>query len=209
MEKMNIEYGLVGMPMAEQGKQGGKCCGSCCDYRRAVIIICTISLFLNLSNFIQPPDLSSIDASISYEDVKGIVDNYSTYLFAVSVLSVANNIVGLIGAITFNFWMVALCAGCSILNLILSVVGNWLVLEDTVDLVKSHVDENVQVDWDTVDTFMNIYIGVVIAITVISSLVCTYPVFFLAGEIKKGIMTKETYPREEFSCCCTSHRHKY
>ena len=29
-------------PMYQQEKQGARCCGFCCDYRRAVIIICIL-----------------------------------------------------------------------------------------------------------------------------------------------------------------------
>jgi heme/copper-type cytochrome/quinol oxidase subunit 2 len=37
---------------------------------------------------------------------------------------------------------------------------------------------------------------------VITALI-VYPHVGLMMEIKKGIMSKETYPREAFSCCCT------
>ena len=42
------------------------------------------------------------------------------------------------------------------------------------------------------------------------STVCTalflYPHIGFIMEVKKGIMTRETYPREEFSCCCVTAR---
>ena len=43
-------------------------------------------------------------------------------------------------------------------------------------------------------------VGVIIAI-IVSGLII-YPTIGLIVEIKKGIMSKETYPREAYSCCC-------
>ena len=33
-----------------------------------------------------------------------------------------------------------------------------------------------------------------------------YPHIGFIMEVKKGIMTRDTYPREEFSCCCVAAR---
>ena len=33
-----------------------------------------------------------------------------------------------------------------------------------------------------------------------------YPHIGFILEVKKGIMTRDTYPREEFSCCCVTAR---
>jgi hypothetical protein len=36
-----------------------------------------------------------------------------------------------------------------------------------------------------------------------------YPFIFLIKEIKNGIMSYDTYPREEYSCCCVNLRRRY
>ena len=49
-------------------------------------------------------------------------------------------------------------------------------------------------------------VGTVIGIivwAVLFSLLAMYPAIFLIKEIKAGIMTPETYPREAHSCCCS------
>lgn len=42
-----------------------------------------------------------------------------------------------------------------------------------------------------------------IVLTGLVTLLYVYPHMGLMNEIKQGIMSPETYPREEFSCCCT------
>ena len=45
-------------------------------------------------------------------------------------------------------------------------------------------------------------VAILIFIDVIKYGVFVYPVVGLISEIKRGIMRKETYPREAYSCCC-------
>jgi hypothetical protein len=50
-------------------------------------------------------------------------------------------------------------------------------------------------------------VGVGAIISVIYTAILIYPHIGFILEVKKGIMTKETYAREEFSCCCVSNRY--
>mmetsp|Transcript_18958 Transcript_18958/g.46954 ORF Transcript_18958/g.46954 Transcript_18958/m.46954 type:complete len:84 (+) Transcript_18958:1601-1852(+) len=59
---------------------------------------------------------------------------------------------------------------------------------------------------DELESSFNTYMIMNYVITAILTLLWVYPSVFLSVEIKKGIMTKETYPREEMSCCCVSKR---
>merc|ERR1711935_325530 len=45
-------------------------------------------------------------------------------------------------------------------------------------------------------------IGTIIVLVLYTAL-AMYPAVFLIKEIKAGIMTEETYPREAYSCCCS------
>ena len=45
-------------------------------------------------------------------------------------------------------------------------------------------------------------VAIIIIIDVIKYGVFVYPVVGLISEIKRGVMSKETYPREAYSCCC-------
>lgn len=53
-----------------------------------------------------------------------------------------------------------------------------------------------------IETGLNTYLTVTYALGAVLTALWVYPSVFLAVEIKKGIMTKQTYPREEMSCCC-------
>jgi len=41
-------------------------------------------------------------------------------------------------------------------------------------------------------------------IIIIENVISIYPVVGLISEIKSGIMSKETYPREAYNCCCVA-----
>lgn len=45
--------------------------------------------------------------------------------------------------------------------------------------------------------------GIVFGLIII--VLFAYPHIMFIIEVKKGILTKETYPREEFSCCCVAN----
>eukprot|EP00980_Cylindrotheca_fusiformis_P029260 scaffold22779_cov137-Cylindrotheca_fusiformis.AAC.2 len=223
----------IATPMVQQEKQGGKCCGgwyvvckggtmqlsemsfphelrflpnnNSCDYRRAVIVLCIVSLVFAIVSIINP-SISSTDPNV-YPELKEISDKYGTTLLVVAVIHIVMTIVALVGAVIFNFWMVALYAVWSILNLILTIVFQYLLVSESFDWIESQLDDDTfNGDWDAVESALNIYMYVIFALTAVFTLLWTYPSVFLAVEMKKGIMTKETYPREEFSCCCTSSR---
>eukprot|EP00980_Cylindrotheca_fusiformis_P028707 scaffold22639_cov105-Cylindrotheca_fusiformis.AAC.1 len=213
-------------PMVEQEKQGGKCCGGW--YVHVVFELPEsrpfsshelIPIFAATTNvaaitdvqslfsaFIVSPSVSTTDPN-DYQELKEISDKYGKPLVVISIIHIIMTIVALVGAIIFNFWMVALYAVWSILNLALTIVFEWLLVSKSFDWIDTQVDDDAfNRNWDDVESALNIYMYIVFALTIIFTLLWTYPSFFLAAEIKKGIMTKETYPREEFSCCCTSPR---
>eukprot|EP00525_Craspedostauros_australis_P001667 CAMPEP_0198108982 /NCGR_PEP_ID=MMETSP1442-20131203/994_1 /TAXON_ID= /ORGANISM="Craspedostauros australis, Strain CCMP3328" /LENGTH=121 /DNA_ID=CAMNT_0043764415 /DNA_START=93 /DNA_END=455 /DNA_ORIENTATION=- len=44
--------GIDNIPMHDQPKMGAKCCGCCCDFRRAVIVVMIISMVLSFLTFL-------------------------------------------------------------------------------------------------------------------------------------------------------------
>lgn len=61
-------------------------------------------------------------------------------------------------------------------------------------------------DQDDLERFFRIFLIIGYAIGAIFTALFVYPSFCFVREVRNGIMTKETYPREEHSCCCTSSR---
>ncbi|CAJ1934362.1 unnamed protein product [Cylindrotheca closterium] len=195
------------VPMREQAKQGGRCCGGCCDYRRAVIVLCIISLIFTIIGLVNPA-LNRAFQSEAYPELEQIVNDHNTSLLAIGIVHIIMTVVALVGAIIFNFFMVALYVLWSILNLIISIVLQHQMFEELLDWVETQTDDEA---WSTnnqdeLETAFNTYMIVNYVLTAIFTLLWVYPSVFLSVEIKKGIMTKETYPREEMSCCCVGNR---
>ena len=56
--------------------------------------------------------------------------------------------------------------------------------------------------WEIAFTIVLYGVGMNIVYTNLTYVIFAYPVVGLISEIKSGIMSKETYPREAYSCCC-------
>mmetsp|Transcript_18963 Transcript_18963/g.46967 ORF Transcript_18963/g.46967 Transcript_18963/m.46967 type:complete len:128 (+) Transcript_18963:1476-1859(+) len=124
------------------------------------------------------------------------------------IVHIIMTVIALVGAVIFNFFMVAIYVFWSILNLIISIVLQQQMVGELLDWVEKQTDD---ASWsasnqDELESSFNTYMIMNYVITAILTLLWVYPSVFLSVEIKKGIMTKETYPREEMSCCCVANR---
>ena len=94
--------------MADQPKQGGKCCGSCCDYRKAVIILAIISIILNTVGLELSginPDYQ-IDEDELNQELNTLTDDYNDSQKIFAYVSYATAFLSLLGAIMYNKYMV-------------------------------------------------------------------------------------------------------
>ena len=78
---------------------------------------------------------------------------------------------------------------------------------ELLDWVETQTDDG---NWSTsnqeeLELAFNTYMIISYVLTAVLTVLWVYPSVFLSIEIKKGIMTKETYPREEMSCCCVGN----
>jgi hypothetical protein len=94
------------IPMAQQPKQGGKCCGACCDYRRAVIVLSAISILFTVITLISGPRDLKVDDDDLAQDIEEIQDEYKTGTLIMSIFSLIMAVVSLVGAIQFNQYLV-------------------------------------------------------------------------------------------------------
>lgn len=90
-----------------QEKQGGKFCGCCCDYRRAVIILGCVTLTMGLMDLIFY--IGNIDESSPvYDDdelnneLNSLNDNYRTLYILLEAMAVVFGAVSIMGAWTFS-----------------------------------------------------------------------------------------------------------
>jgi hypothetical protein len=195
------------VPMHQQEKQGGKCCGGCCDYRRAVIVLCIVSLVFSVIGIINPALDSSFEDA-AYPELSKIISDHSTDLLIMGIVHIVMTLVALVGALIFNFYMVALYVLWSILYLIVSIILEKQMVDEMLDWIDTQYTDDVWsgTDRDALETGINTYMIITYVITALFTALWVYPSVFLSVEIKKGIMTKETYPREEMSCCCVAKR---
>jgi len=178
-----------------------------CDYRRAVIVLCIISLVFSVIGIINP-SLNQAYQDQEYPELEQIVKDHSTNLLIMGIVHIIMTVIALVGAVIFNFFMVAIYVFWSILNLIISIVLQQQMVGELLDWVEKQTDD---ASWsasnqDELESSFNTYMIMNYVITAILTLLWVYPSVFLSVEIKKGIMTKETYPREEMSCCCVANR---
>ena len=158
-------------------KLGHRCCGCCCDTRRAVIIlniITAVLYFLWMGVWIEAvnnPGIEGIDDDQLEQD---IVDSYKWSLI-INGVGVAFSIAAIIGASLYNIWLVLLGVLWIVTDVILSFMYTDAVAK---------------------------YHGMFIAWILVWAGLMLYPHVAFIYEVKKGIMTRDTYPREQFSCCC-------
>lgn len=91
-----------------QEKQGGKFCGYCCDYRRAVIIIGTVTVFMGLLDLIfrignaveayQPP----FDDDALVDELIRLNDMYRIAYILLEAMAVVFGSVSIMGAMNFS-----------------------------------------------------------------------------------------------------------
>jgi large-conductance mechanosensitive channel len=199
----------MAVPMTQQPKQGGKCCGSCCDYRRAVIIISAISVLFTIISLARgEPEVQVEDDDLAKQFV-AIQDDYKTNFLVLNIFSLIMALVSIVGAVQFNQHMIGLNVLYVIIEFILEVVYGSKVVNEVLDAFdESNYGDTDDIfteeDQDAVERLFRY--GMVMSYVILGFITAfwIYPSVMLITEIRSKVMSRETYPREEFSCCCVS-----
>jgi hypothetical protein len=152
------------------GRRAHLCCGSCCDTRRATIIVNIINITSSIFGLVGIGMLTSSSFADQFDDdaVKSelaVATSSAWVIYLLACLSIVCGGLGIYGAKEYKGWMVLVSGVWYAINAVLSVLGG------------------------------------AIGGAVMSGLFA-YPHFVFYQEMKKGIMTKENYPNEKYSCCC-------
>jgi hypothetical protein len=157
-----------------------RCCGGCCDVRRAVVVVNLIQLcFLAFSvvglSFMtymnrHPGAYSDLDGNgITDDEITQFYNELNSvnfiYVWIHTAISIIATVGGIYGAIQYQYVPVLFCGSMYFINAILALIM-----------------------FDVGGFVYNIFFA--------------YPHYFLFQEIRAGIMTKENYPNIEYSCCC-------
>jgi len=180
-----------GVPIYEQEKQGAKCCGCCCDYRRAVIVINIIFIIIGVMNILGTITNSQIIRNGQDFNDDAVEDKLKDMNVLNSIfigLGLAASIASLVGAVSYNIYLVAV-----------NVV--WMMIQYIASIIITEKSLNSMEDVTGKDYATPIpYYVVQLIITILF----IYPHVGFINEVKSGIMSRETYPREEYSCCCVN-----
>jgi hypothetical protein len=108
-------------------KEGHKCCGGCCDMRRAVIIVNLINAFFLVLGILAMLTLTKIDPDDYTDDeVEAAVSNVDkasvTVVIVISLCKLGLNLLGVYGAITYNIYMVGASFAVYVLEAAMSLV---------------------------------------------------------------------------------------
>jgi len=163
-----------------QSKLGHKCCGCCCDTRRAVIIVeIVFGIFINILNIIfviSGMGVEVVGDPYLEEDIKNAL-KISAVFYG---LGIGVAVFVMFGARIYNIWIVAIGLIWNIVQTICAIAINSQVFRDH-------------------DLTYPAYLAV---IEVVIVLLIIYPKAMFIYEVHSGIMSPETYDREEQSCCC-------
>eukprot|EP00339_Tiarina_fusa_P019986 CAMPEP_0117028252 /NCGR_PEP_ID=MMETSP0472-20121206/20559_1 /TAXON_ID=693140 ORGANISM="Tiarina fusus, Strain LIS" /NCGR_SAMPLE_ID=MMETSP0472 /ASSEMBLY_ACC=CAM_ASM_000603 /LENGTH=177 /DNA_ID=CAMNT_0004735689 /DNA_START=50 /DNA_END=583 /DNA_ORIENTATION=+ len=168
--KISIEDEMGGVRMA--GKEGHKCCGCCCDTRRAVItvnaIMCTMILLGTIFLFAGIELMEAAAADADDDEVKEAGEQLQQIplglLVVVNLVLVALFAAGIKGAVDYNPRLVKCAAFAYVGKFILDLFGGNIAAAVT-------------------DAFF------------------AYPHFFFLKEMSENVMTPENYPNEAHCCC--------
>jgi hypothetical protein len=176
---------VVAEPVTTGEKLGGKCCGCCCDYRRAVIVMAIIGIVFNSIYLIIFATGSAVGGAYAANATDDI---------AMEEMAIVSGITGLyaigyaVGVCFFVFQLFAALkySKCMLITvLVFDVISLAFGLANAVETSLTSAD---------------MAAGIIIILVFFALEI--YPTVGLLLEIQKGIMSAETYPREAYSCCC-------
>jgi hypothetical protein len=182
-------------PIDSQTRQGSTCCGCCCDYRRAVIIVNIFLIVVGSITMVQYSRGAQAMGQNYDLDDDGLVDIVEdTYRQQAILLGVGvfASIVALIGAMRYNIYMV----GFNVLYIIVNFIAGIILTNKAFNTLEEDYlgDENIRFP-----------IG---QFAIQGAILCLfiYPHIGFIFEVRAGILSAETYIREQFSCCCIAQR---
>jgi hypothetical protein len=153
--------------------------------RRATIMVNVLFIVFAIIDIIVVIVFAASARNSSNADIKseyGSIKKYIAGTIIVQVITIVLSTGAIFGAIKFWSWPV-------VLNIIYMIIG-WIVT--TIYTVKAgHQDTGYRV---------NIPAAVITSLIIAAAFI--YPQVMFVREVRVGIMTKETYINEEYSCCC-------
>ena len=107
-------------------------------------------------------------------------------------ISLLINVVAIIGAFQYNSYLVAFAIVWHVANYVFSTT----ISISTVALIEENF-----ANFDAGNPVPSVILEGIVSVVVI------YPHIGFVYEVRNGILSAETYAREEYSCCCNPRKH--
>eukprot|EP00980_Cylindrotheca_fusiformis_P031213 scaffold25998_cov122-Cylindrotheca_fusiformis.AAC.6 len=177
------------IPMQLQLKQGGKCCGSLCDYRRAAIFSAVAqavsSLIWILAFYMDSRQM--VEDGVLNEQVMIMINKANQVHAIINGMTIISSTFAFYGAMKYR----APFVGVNIMWLVLSVCADLIVRIQTTNNVNT---------FNPAYEYTTSWFALCLAAFVNAVLI--YPQVSFIREVNYGILSEHTYPRERYSCCC-------
>jgi hypothetical protein len=161
-----------------------------------VIVIAIIFIILNIIGLISALVASSIpgvNINVDDDEIIALWDDALVTNAIFNGISLIFSICALVGAQNYNIYLV----GSNIVWLLANYIAGIVIGIGAINEINDIIDD------DEPEVRMMIPNFVINGIVM---LLFMYPHVGFVSEVKSGIMSAETYPREEFSCCCVAQR---
>lgn len=156
--------------------------GFCCDSKRGTIIVNAIAIVLTALGMISLAvayNDPNLEEKVVDQEAIDLFNKYYTPIMVVSGIAIVIKIIAIFGASIYNIYMVLLGA----VYIIVAVITELVV-------VPLSNPGTQYLHWYD-------FVG-----TIVWTVFVLYWHFLFISEVKKGIMSPQTYPREKHSCCC-------
>lgn len=166
------------------------------------MVMAGVSLVLQIFGMASDSTKRNIDGVDDDDLREEMIDAYDrTTDIILGVISIVMSLVSIVGAVTYNKWMVGLSIIWSVIGYILYIVYS----QEGLNIILDTADESDTFfnDFDDLETIIRVSAYVGYGVLGVITALWIYPSVFFINEIRSGVMSAETYKREEYSCCCT------
>jgi hypothetical protein len=180
------------IPMNLQEKVGGKCFGWC-DYRRAAIFStaaeAAFSVFWMVAFYADSKMM--INEGGLDEEIMVLINKSNKLHATINAITIFSSFCAFAGALKYNVSFVTANISWMMFAFIFGLIFR---VRTTANLNLYNPDYEYSTNWFAV------------VLTAAVDVLFVYAQAAFIQEVKLGVLSKETYPREAYSCCCLSQR---
>jgi hypothetical protein len=128
-----------GTPMWQQEKQGAKCCGCCCDFRRATIVVSMVFIVLGVIIVIGTLAATATFVVLNANDdeVLSLLEDGQKQSAILTGVGIVTWICALVGAMKYNVPLIAINVCYMVVSFIVQIILTNKVFDDANEVYKA------------------------------------------------------------------------